>query len=295
MSSLPHKISPLMPEDRVLDPLHEKAGALIRQATALLSHGAILEPLRPLLRAMNSYYTNRIEGQHTRPSDIERALLRQVNSDSEIARRQRLAVSHLEAERELEDLWMNRPLTDLYAADAETESPERGDQRSVNLSIAASVSGRQRKVYDQGRGNGGASLRRPCRSSRSWPLHRHDGPRRANGPAVPCKPTSLRIAQVRITAQPRLLFYSVRLASLSLSAALARGRSRYDGVRTKISLYGASSLFGSVAGACMGNERTVPLPSLRMCSVNIVERRMEAFSRRSRVTEPTKGYAFLFT
>lgn len=177
MSSILHKISPLMPEDRVLDPLHEKAGALIRQATALLSHGAILEPLRPLLRAMNSYYTNRIEGQHTRPSDIERALLRQVNSDNEIARRQRLAVSHLEAERELEDLWMNRPLADLYAADAETESPERGDQRSVNLSISASVSGGQRKIDDQGRGNGGASLRRPDRSSRSRPLYRHDGPR----------------------------------------------------------------------------------------------------------------------
>ncbi len=121
MSSILHKISPLMPEDRVLDPLHEKAGALIRQATALLSHGAILEPLRPLLRAMNSYYTNRIEGQHARPSDIERALLRQVDSDSEIARRQRLAVSHLEAERKLDDLWMNRPLADLYTVDAVSE------------------------------------------------------------------------------------------------------------------------------------------------------------------------------
>ena len=33
-----------------------------------------LDGLRGLLRAMNSYYTNRIEGQHTLPVEIEQAL-----------------------------------------------------------------------------------------------------------------------------------------------------------------------------------------------------------------------------
>jgi Fic family protein len=51
---------------------------------------------------MNSYYTNKIEGQHTRPTDIERALARQFDGDEKEARKQLLAVAHIEAEAELE-------------------------------------------------------------------------------------------------------------------------------------------------------------------------------------------------
>jgi Fic family protein len=51
---------------------------------------------------MNSYYTNKIEGQHTRPADIERALLQQFDADKKQARRQRLALAHIQAEEELE-------------------------------------------------------------------------------------------------------------------------------------------------------------------------------------------------
>lgn len=48
---------------------------------------------------MNSYYTNKIEGQHTEPADIERALNREYADDAERARRQRLAVAHIETEQ----------------------------------------------------------------------------------------------------------------------------------------------------------------------------------------------------
>jgi Fic family protein len=51
---------------------------------------------------MNSYYSNRIEGQHTRPVDIERALTQSFDADRELARKQRLAVAHIEAEAALE-------------------------------------------------------------------------------------------------------------------------------------------------------------------------------------------------
>jgi Fic family protein len=48
---------------------------------------------------MHSYYTNKIEGQHTEPADIERALNREYAADAERARRQRLAIAHIETEQ----------------------------------------------------------------------------------------------------------------------------------------------------------------------------------------------------
>jgi Fic family protein len=51
---------------------------------------------------MNSYYTNKIEGQHTRPADVERALRQEFVADKKQARRQRLALAHIAAEAKLE-------------------------------------------------------------------------------------------------------------------------------------------------------------------------------------------------
>jgi len=47
---------------------------------------------------MNSYYSNRIEGEHTRPSDIERALQQDFSAQADLARKQRLAVAHIRTE-----------------------------------------------------------------------------------------------------------------------------------------------------------------------------------------------------
>ena len=96
----PHQFEPLLPQDRLMGALLEKASDLIREAASLgasAAPGAAVQ-LRELLRSMNSYYTNRIEGEHTRPSDIERALLRDFSKESDVARRQRLAVSHIQTE-----------------------------------------------------------------------------------------------------------------------------------------------------------------------------------------------------
>jgi len=51
---------------------------------------------------MNSYYTNKIEGQHTRPYDIERALVKDFDADKAQAAKQRLALAHIDAKVELE-------------------------------------------------------------------------------------------------------------------------------------------------------------------------------------------------
>jgi Fic family protein len=51
---------------------------------------------------MNSYYTNRIEGQHTRPHEIDQALRQDFSTDAALAAKQRLAIAHIEAEQALE-------------------------------------------------------------------------------------------------------------------------------------------------------------------------------------------------
>ena len=96
----PHQFEPLLPADSVLGPLLERASDLSRAATALgntAGQTAQLE-LRKLLRSMNSYYSNRIEGEHTRPSDIERALQQDFSAQADLARKQRLAVAHIRTE-----------------------------------------------------------------------------------------------------------------------------------------------------------------------------------------------------
>ena len=96
----PHQFEPLIPAEAVMQPLLERASDLTRAATARgTASGNVAQlALRSLLRSMNSYYTNRIEGEHTRPSDIERALQKDFSLYADLARKQRLAVAHIRTE-----------------------------------------------------------------------------------------------------------------------------------------------------------------------------------------------------
>jgi Fic family protein len=119
LSSL-HDFQPLLPDERARSPLVERAAALVAEAHRLESAaGALTGALGPLLRAMNTYYTNKIEGQQTRPADIERALAKRFDADEHQAKKQRLALAHIETEAELEaELEGSRPrsLGTLYEA-----------------------------------------------------------------------------------------------------------------------------------------------------------------------------------
>jgi Fic family protein len=101
MYTEPHQFEPLLPADAQLEPLLAKAHDLSRAAT-LLAGTRVPPELRALLRSMNSYYTNRIEGQHTRPHEIDQALRKDFSKDAKLAAKQRLAVAHIEAEVALE-------------------------------------------------------------------------------------------------------------------------------------------------------------------------------------------------
>ncbi len=113
-----NQFQPLFPESSVLGPLQELASEIIAQCHYL--HGqtgkSIVRALKPKLRAMNSYYTNKIEGQHTLPFNIERALKKDFDADIELAKKQRLAISHMEVEELLETQLEKAGLDDLFDA-----------------------------------------------------------------------------------------------------------------------------------------------------------------------------------
>ncbi|WP_269505811.1 Fic family protein [Burkholderia sp. IMCC1007] len=107
---------PLFPEDRVLDPLLEQATQLVDSSQRLLAvrDTPLARALVPQLRAMNSYYTNKIEGQHTTPAKIEAALHRDYSTDIVERRKQRFAVAHIATETALEEEWGSLPVAALF-------------------------------------------------------------------------------------------------------------------------------------------------------------------------------------
>jgi Fic family protein len=99
----PHQFEPLLPQQR-LEELRQRTGVVIEKSYQLTgrAHPLTIASLRELVRAMNSYYSNRIEGQSTHPANIERAMRRDFSDKPDVALLQRLALAHIEAERELE-------------------------------------------------------------------------------------------------------------------------------------------------------------------------------------------------
>ncbi|MCW5655594.1 Fic family protein [Hydrogenophaga sp.] len=113
----PSQMDLLLPGLHRQGPLLEQASDLIRQADRLagLCQPGALAGLRRLLRAMNSYYSNKIEGQHTLPLEIEQALRNDYARDADKARRQRLALAHMATEARLEELWPSWDTAQVWA------------------------------------------------------------------------------------------------------------------------------------------------------------------------------------
>lgn len=97
-------IEPVLPMEAEQLPLMEAAADLRTEVARLLPGigTASREALALLLRAMNSYYSNKIEGQHTYPADLELALQQQFSADQDVRRRQELAIAHMQVEAMLE-------------------------------------------------------------------------------------------------------------------------------------------------------------------------------------------------
>ncbi|KQR76437.1 hypothetical protein ASG35_15335 [Burkholderia sp. Leaf177] len=96
-----HQMHPMLPSAVKMDTLRPLAADVIGQAKDLAAHGMphLRDLLREALRPMNSYYTNKIEGQHTEPLLIERALNEDFSAKPGEAQKQRIAVAHIGTER----------------------------------------------------------------------------------------------------------------------------------------------------------------------------------------------------
>jgi Fic family protein len=117
----PIHLEPLLPRDVVADGVLGKAHDLRTEAARLAGacQGGVSRELAALLRSMNSYYSNKIEGEYTRPVDIARALASDFSRDEDQARLQRLALSHIRTEIWIQDMpWAT---TELYSVQALTE------------------------------------------------------------------------------------------------------------------------------------------------------------------------------
>ncbi|RAU22706.1 Fic family protein [Paramagnetospirillum kuznetsovii] len=82
------------------DSVAELAAASARLGHAL--HPRTAASLADLVRIMNSYYSNLIEGHNTRPRDIERALLGQFDSDSKRRNLQMEAAAHVRLQADID-------------------------------------------------------------------------------------------------------------------------------------------------------------------------------------------------
>ena len=99
----PHQFEPLLPSQNLAE-LGEATRRIFEMSAALRASASpeARSALREIVRSMNSYYSNRIEGQATHPANIERALQHNFSDKPDVAKRQRVALAHIEAERELE-------------------------------------------------------------------------------------------------------------------------------------------------------------------------------------------------
>ena len=114
----PHQMFPMLPGERRLGELRELAAVLISRAKDLPAAG---EPplgrlLRDVVRPMNAYYSNKIEGLQADPILIERALHQDFSSGPDEASRQRLALAHIETERWGEAAYPRYVPTQLFTA-----------------------------------------------------------------------------------------------------------------------------------------------------------------------------------
>lgn len=103
----PHQFEPLLPQKR-LEELFALAQSITEASLGLRGalHASTAATLTRLLRTMNSYYSNKIEGHSTHPRNIDRGLRKDFSTKPKVAQLQRLALAHIEAEEEIES-WIN--------------------------------------------------------------------------------------------------------------------------------------------------------------------------------------------
>ena len=102
MDSQIHQMTPLLPEEA--EELQDLALEVIQDSDALCNrqHPVTLNALRELLRIINSYYSNLIEGHNTHPYDIVRAMQKEYDSEPAKRNLQLESIAHITVQRDME-------------------------------------------------------------------------------------------------------------------------------------------------------------------------------------------------
>jgi Fic family protein len=102
MNSQIHRMTPLLPEEA--DDLQDLALEVLQKSAALgnRQHNMTLNTLRELLRVINSYYSNLIEGHNTHPYDIVRAMQKEYDSEPAKRNLQMESVAHITVQKDME-------------------------------------------------------------------------------------------------------------------------------------------------------------------------------------------------
>jgi Fic family protein len=102
MQSSIHRMTPLLPEDA--GDLQDHALEVIQKSAALgnRQHPVTLRTLQELLRIINSYYSNLIEGHNTHPHDIVRAMQKEYDSEPAKRNLQMENVAHITVQKNME-------------------------------------------------------------------------------------------------------------------------------------------------------------------------------------------------
>jgi Fic family protein len=103
MFDRPSHMEPLFPrENKTLVELAMKVYGDASELAGMV-HPITRKEIARLLRHINSYYSNRIEGEHTTPADIERAVKKEYSADEKKKRLQLLSVAHIEVQKRIDD------------------------------------------------------------------------------------------------------------------------------------------------------------------------------------------------
>lgn len=166
----PHQFEPLIPRAEVRDALLAKAHRLQKEGMRATgrAHQSVMQAMAPLLRAVNSYYTNKIEGQHTLPREVEAALHDQFSQDADVRRRQRLALAHMATETWAERNFADRPWRELF--DPEVIA-------ALHRHLFAQLPGDDRRLAD------GSTMAPGAWRTREVRVGAHEAPRAAAVPA----------------------------------------------------------------------------------------------------------------
>ncbi|MHB8420464.1 MAG: Fic family protein [Myxococcales bacterium] len=105
------RIEPLRLE-RIPEPVADAVAELTAAATRLgqALHSRTAAHLAGLVRIMNTYYSNLIEGHDTRPRDIERALRQDLERDAHKRDLQLEAAAHVRIQQEVDRRWADADL-----------------------------------------------------------------------------------------------------------------------------------------------------------------------------------------